>query len=176
MEVLRGVGALPLPDGSSAVTIGFFDGVHRGHQAVLGRTVEVARERNLVPVAVTFDRHPREILTPGTAPKLLTTLDRKASLIEPLGIEALLVLEFTEDFSRWPPEEFVDRVLVDGLAARHVVVGENFTFGFRAAGTVPVLRELGGERGFGVDGVGIFELDGRVVSSTSVPRALTEGH
>src|SRR5437764_13481237 len=155
MEVLRGVGALPLPDGSSAVTIGFFDGVHRGHQAVLGRTVEVARERNLVPVAVTFDRHPREILTPGTAPKLLTTLDRKASLIEPLGVEALLVLEFTEDFSRWPPEEFVDRVLVDGLHAAHVVVGSNFTFGYKALGNIVTLHDLGAARGFTVEGMGL---------------------
>ncbi|MFL5798542.1 MAG: bifunctional riboflavin kinase/FAD synthetase [Actinomycetota bacterium] len=175
MEVVRGIGGLPLDGRPSAVTIGFFDGVHLGHRRVIGRTVEVAGESGLTPVAVTFDRHPREVFSPGREPRLLTTLERKIELVAATGVDALVILEFTDEFSRWPPEEFVDRVLVDGLAARHVVVGENFTFGFRAAGTVPVLRELGGERGFGVDGVGIFELDGRAVSSTSIRQALTEG-
>ena len=103
MDVLQDDVSAPLGLGPTAVTMGFFDGVHLGHQAVIGRTVEVAKERSLRAVAITFDRHPREIITPGQEPKLLTTLERKASLIEALGIESLLVLPFTEEFSHWPP-------------------------------------------------------------------------
>ncbi len=175
MDVVRGIAGLPVGGRPSAVTIGFFDGVHLGHRRVIGRTVEVARERGLEAIAVTFDRHPREVFSPGREPRLLTTLERKIELVAATGVDALVILEFTDEFSRWPGEEFVDRVLADGLGARHVVVGENFTFGFRAAGTVPVLRELGEERGFGVDGIGIVELNGRAVSSTSIRQALTEG-
>jgi riboflavin kinase/FMN adenylyltransferase len=142
---------------------------------VIGRTVDAARDRDLAAVAVTFDRHPREVFSPGREPRLLTTLERKVDLIATTGVDTLVVLEFTDEFSRWTAEEFVDRILVEGLAARHVVVGDNFTFGFRAAGTVPVLRDLGAELGFDVDGVGLMTIGDRVVSSTSIRQSLTEG-
>jgi riboflavin kinase/FMN adenylyltransferase len=174
VDVLQGIGSFR-PDGGSAVTVGFFDGVHVGHQAVIRRTVEAARERRLRPVALTFDRHPREVLTPGDVPQLLTTLRRKADLIETLGVEVLAVMEFDDDVSRWPPERFVDQALVDGLGARHVVVGANFTFGYKAAGTAEVLAELGRNRGFEVESVPLTELDGRAISSTSIRRALAQG-
>ncbi len=175
MDVVRGIGELPLDRGPAAVTIGFFDGVHMGHRDVIGRTVRAARDGGFVSVAVTFDRHPREVFSPGREPRLLTTLERKVELVAETGVDALVVLEFTDEFSRWSPDEFVDRVLVHGLFARRVVVGDNFTFGFRAAGTVPVLRGLGAERGFDVEDAGLLELDGRVVSSTSIREALTLG-
>src|SRR5262249_48165008 len=148
MEVERGVEDLAGGGPASAVTIGFFDGVHRGHRSVIGRTVEVARRRGLEPVAGTVDRHPRGAPPPGTAPLLLTTLDRKADLVAELGIETLVVLEFTEDFSSWPAEEFVERVLARGLSARHVVVGSNFTFGHKAMGNLVTLADLGAVEGF----------------------------
>jgi riboflavin kinase/FMN adenylyltransferase len=157
------------------VTIGFFDGVHLGHRAVVGRAVDVARDRGLRPAAVTFDRHPLATLSPGKVPPLLTTLRRKAGLIEALGVWTLFVLEFTEEVSRWPPEEFVDRVLVGGLGARHVVVGTNFTFGHRAAGNPGVLAELGEGHGFGVEAMALLKVRGRPVSSTSIREALAEG-
>jgi riboflavin kinase / FMN adenylyltransferase len=147
-------------------TVGFFDGVHLGHRAVLDRTVEAARERGVRSVAVTFDRHPREILTPGREPRLLTTVERKASLIEASGIDVLVVLAFTDGFSRVPAEDFVRDVLVRGLHGVHTVVGVNFTFGHRAAGTVERLPEKG---------VPLLELDGRRVSSSSVREALAAG-
>jgi riboflavin kinase/FMN adenylyltransferase len=175
MEVVPGVASLPLDRGPTAVTIGFFDGVHRGHQAVIGRTVEEAQQRGLVPVAVTFDRHPREILTPGKEPAQLTTMERKAELIAALGVDALVVLAFDQDFSRWPPEDFVRRVLVDGLSASHAVVGSNFTFGHKAMGNLAVLSDLGRAFGFSVEGVSLLELDGRAVSSSSVREALSAG-
>jgi riboflavin kinase / FMN adenylyltransferase len=174
MELLHGLRSLPLP-GDHAGTVGFFDGVHRGHQGVIGRVVEVARQRGVRSAVVTFDRHPREILTPGKVPLLLTSLRRKAGLIEEMGIDTLLVLEFTEEFSRWPSETFVKRVLVDGMSLRHASVGTNFTFGHRAAGNLEALGRLGVEKGFTVEGMELLELDGRTVSSTSIRKALGSG-
>lgn len=174
MDLLHGVGSLPLA-GESATTVGFFDGVHRGHQAVIGRVAHVARERGLRSVAVTFDRHPREILTPGNVPLLLTSLRRKAGLIEELGIESLVVLEFTQEFSRWSPEAFVRRVLVDGLRTRYAAVGQNFTFGHRAAGNLQMLAAFGTDLGFEVDGLSLFQIDARPISSTSIREALAAG-
>ena len=157
------------------MTVGFFDGVHLGHRAVLGRTVEAARERGLPSVAVTFDRHPREVLTPGQEPRLLTTVDRKAALIEQTGVDTLLVLEFTEAFSRWPAERFVSDVLVGGLHTGHCVMGANFTFGHKAAGTVELLMERGPALGFTAERVELLEIDGRRVSSSSIRDALSRG-
>ncbi len=175
MDLVQGIEALPLLVEATAVTIGFFDGVHRGHQAVIRRTVDAARPRGVAPVAVTFDRHPREVLTPGEEPPLLTTLERKASLIQGLGVRALVVLEFTEEFSRWSPEEFARRVLVDGLNAVHAVVGSNFTFGHKAVGNLAILSDLGTALGFSVEGVGLLKLNGRPVSSSSIREALAQG-
>jgi riboflavin kinase / FMN adenylyltransferase len=176
MEVVRGHGAVAPHPPSSSVTVGFFDGVHRGHQGVISRTVELARARSLRPVAVTFDRHPRETYASGTAPPLLTTLERKADLIARLGVETLLVLEFTAEVARWPPEAFVRRVLADGLGAAVVVVGRNFTFGDRGLGTVETLEELGRIAGFDVEGVPLLRLDGAPLSSSSIREALANGN
>jgi len=175
MDVVRGIDSLAPRGGPAAVTVGFFDGVHRGHQAVIGRTVEAARGAGLVPVAVTFDRHPREVLTPGEVPALLTTLDRKAALIAALGVEALVVLEFTRELSEWPPEAFVRRVLIEGLRAKHAVVGSNFTFGHQAAGNLVRLAELGAAGGMTTEGVSLLSIDGRRVSSSSIREALAAG-
>jgi len=172
MDVVRGLDALPLPAGPSVVTVGFFDGVHLGHQEVIRRTVEAAMERDARSVAVTFDRHPREILTPGEEPRLLTTVERKAELITACGIDVLVVLEFTKEFSMISAEDFVRDVLVKRLHAVHARVGANFTFGHRAAGTVATLREVGEPLGTTADEVGLFAIDGRVVSSSSIREAL----
>jgi len=175
VELRHGLESLPIGDGATVVTAGFFDGVHLGHQAVFRRTVGVARERELRSVVVTFDRHPRETLTPGREPKLLTTPVGKARLIEAAGVDVLLVLRFDRAFSLLPAEEFVRRVLAEGLHAEHVVVGVNFTFGHEARGTVETLRILGPADGFTAEEVPILELDGRPVSSSSIREALAEG-
>jgi len=174
VEILHGIEALPA-EGDTVVTIGMFDGVHRGHQAVLRRTRSVGIERGLRPVAVTFEPHPREVLTPGSVPGLLTTLEQKARLLEGLRIEQLLVLRFDEELASWPPDEFVDRVLVDGLHAGHVTVGSNFTFGHKAAGDLQMLSELGEARDISVEGVALLHEDGHRISSTSVREALARG-
>jgi riboflavin kinase / FMN adenylyltransferase len=175
MDIVRGLDALPLPIGPSVVTVGFFDGVHLGHREVIRRTVEAARDRDARSVAVTFDRHPREVLTPGEEPRLLTTVERKAELIAACGTDALVVLEFTEEFSKVSAEDFVRDVLVGGLHTVHARVGANFRFGHRAAGTVATLREVGEPLGMTADEVGLFAIAGRVVSSSSIRETLAGG-
>ena len=175
MQVVHGVEALPLADEPSVVTVGFFDGVHLGHRSVLETTVARARDRALRSVGVTFDRHPREILTPGSEPRLLTTVERKADLIGTTGLDVLLVLSFTDAFSRVPAERFVREVLVDGLHARHAAMGENFTFGHKAAGTIETLPAMGAPLGLTAEGVPLLELGGRRVSSSSIRDALAAG-
>lgn len=175
MERRSGLDAIPLEHAATVATVGFFDGVHLGHRKVLAATVAAGQERGVPAVAVTFDRHPREVLTPGREPRLLTTVERKSRLIEETGIDVLLVLEFTEEFSRWPAERFVADVLRDGLHAVHCVMGANFTFGHRARGNVAMLISEGARHGFTAERVDLVELDGRVVSSSSVREALTQG-
>ena len=172
MDRLHGLDALPVDADRTVVTVGFFDGVHLGHRAVLERTAEAARERAVPAVAVTFDRHPREVLAPGSEPRLLTTVDRKARLIEDAGIDVLLVLEFTPEFSRRSADDFIEHVLVGGLHVAYCVMGANFTFGHRAAGNVEMLVERGPVHGFSAERVELLELDGRPVSSSSIREAL----
>jgi riboflavin kinase/FMN adenylyltransferase len=137
--------------------------------------VDAAAERGARSVAVTFDRHPREVLTPGKEPRLLTTVERKAAVIEETGIDVLVVLAFTPAFSRVPAEDFVRDVLVGGLHAVHAVMGANFTFGHMAAGNVETLPALGAPYGLTAEGVSLVEIDGRRVSSSSVRDALSAG-
>ncbi|MGZ8583782.1 MAG: bifunctional riboflavin kinase/FAD synthetase [Actinomycetota bacterium] len=175
MQVVRGFDALPLSEEPSVVTVGFFDGVHLGHRSVVDTTVARARERGMRSIGITFDRHPREVLTPGSEPRLLTTVDRKAALIEESGLDMLLVLEFTPAFSRIVAEDFVRDVLVGGVRARHAAMGTNFTFGFKAAGTVATLPSMGAPLGLTAEGVPLFEVHGQTVSSSSIRDALASG-
>ncbi|MGH3432632.1 MAG: bifunctional riboflavin kinase/FAD synthetase [Thermocrispum sp.] len=148
----RGLGDLPGNWGRCVVTIGVFDGVHRGHQELIRRTVEVARTRGLPSVVLTFDPHPSEVLRPGSHPAQLTTLRRKAELMEELGVDVFCVLPFTLELSRVTAPEFVHELLVDQLHVAVVLVGENFTFGAKAAGNVELLRTLGTRFGYVVHG------------------------
>lgn len=134
------------------MTIGVFDGVHAGHQALIGQAVEMAEHRGVPSVLMTFDPHPSEVVRPGSHPAQLTTLRRRAELVEQLGVDVFCVLPFTVELSRMPPDEFVHEVLVDRLHAAAVVVGENFTFGHKAAGNVDLLRRLGQRFGFVTEG------------------------
>ena len=131
-----GVAALPQDMEPTVVTVGMFDGVHRGHRALLDRVVAEAAGRGLPAAAVTFDRHPLAVLRPGSQPPLLSTLDRKVELLGRAGMDLVLVLSFTEELSQVGAEAFATEVLFDALAARAVVVGENFRFGHKAAGDV----------------------------------------
>ncbi len=147
----RGLSEVPSGWGRCVVTIGVFDGVHRGHAQLIGRAVARARERGVPCVLVTFDPHPAELVRPGSHPAQLTTLARRADLVEALGVDAFCVLPFTRDLAAVPPEDFVHQVLVERLHAADVVVGQNFTFGHKAAGDVDMLARLGTRYGFTVD-------------------------
>src|SRR4051812_3618045 len=156
-----------------------YDGVHRGHQHLIRTTVERARAAGRPALLLTFDPHPSEVVRPGSHPAILTSADRKAELVADLGVEAMCVLPFTQEFSRLTPEEFTHTVLVEHLYAAHVVVGQNFTYGHRAAGTVETLAADGRRFGFGVEGVDLTSVgsapdlsgDGEVTISSTYIRA-----
>jgi riboflavin kinase / FMN adenylyltransferase len=172
---LDGLASLPAGLDGSVVTVGMFDGVHRGHRALLDRVAAEAAERGVPAAAVTFDRHPLAVLRPGSEPPLLTTLDRKVELLGRAGMAVVLVLEFTEELSRVGAEDFATEVLFDGLAARAVVVGENFRFGHKAAGDPALLADLGRPRGIEVVAVPLHADGDQVVSSTRVRAELAAG-
>jgi riboflavin kinase / FMN adenylyltransferase len=173
----RGLEATPGDLGRTVVTVGMYDGVHRGHQALIGAAVDRAREQRRPCLLLTFDPHPAEVVRPGSHPAILTSLDRKAELVAGLGVDAMCVLPFTAEFMRLSPEGFTHTVLVEQLHAAHVVVGQNFTYGHRAAGTVASLTAEGRRFGFGVEGVPLASTsdgtvsDGEVTISSTYVRA-----
>jgi riboflavin kinase/FMN adenylyltransferase len=170
-----GLAAVPPGHGPSVVTVGMFDGVHRGHRALLDRVAAEAAARGLPAGAVTFDRHPLEVLRPDARPPLLTTLDRKVALLGAAGMDFVLVLAFTEELSQVTAEAFAHEVLLDGVGARAIVVGENFRFGHKAAGDPALLAELGRPRGVDVVAVPLHADGGEPVSSTRIRAALAGG-
>ncbi|MEU9823708.1 bifunctional riboflavin kinase/FAD synthetase [Micromonospora chersina] len=175
MQRWRGYEAAPGGWGRSVVTIGVFDGVHKGHQATIGHAVARARELGVKSVVVTFDPHPAEVVRPGSHPAVLTEPARKAELIEALGADVLCVVPFTPEFSRLPAEAFVHDILVEHLHAALVVVGDNFRFGHRAAGDVALLERLGRTFGFGVEGAPLVAEAGTVFSSTYIRSCVDAG-
>jgi riboflavin kinase/FMN adenylyltransferase len=175
MERWRGYQAAPGGWGRSVVTIGVFDGVHRGHQATIGHAVKRAKDLGIQSVVVSFDPHPAEVVRPGSHPAVLTEPGYKAELIEALGVDVLCVQPFTVEFSRLSPEAFVHDVLVEHLHARVVVVGENFRFGHRAAGDVGLLERLGRAFGFAVESAPLVTENGTVFSSTYIRSCVAAG-
>ncbi|WP_337060990.1 bifunctional riboflavin kinase/FAD synthetase [Kineococcus sp. G2] len=164
--------------GPSVLTVGNFDGVHRGHVAVLERVVRAARERGAAAVAVTFDPHPLQVLVPERAPGLLTGLERRLELVAACGLDAVLVLPFTRELASWTPERFVEDVFVRALGAVEVVVGHDVRFGRRNSGDLGTLRELGERHGFevtAVDDLGDGAGHPPRWSSTAVREALAAG-
>lgn len=151
MQRWRGLEQTPGGWGRCVVTIGVFDGVHRGHQQLITHAVQQARRRNVPCVLMTFDPHPSEVVRAGSHPAQLTTLRRRAELVEQLGVDVFCVLPFTREVSRIPAEEFVHAMLVERLHAAEIVVGENFTFGHKAAGNIELLAKLGERFGFEVE-------------------------
>ncbi len=157
MQRWRGLEATPADVGRTVVTIGMYDGVHRGHQKLIGAAVARAQAMGRPSLLLTFDPHPAEVVRPGAHPAILTAMDRKAELVAGLGVDAMCVLPFTEEFMRLAPESFTHTVLVEHLHCAHVVVGENFTYGHKAAGTVATLTAEGRRFGFTVEGVPLAE-------------------
>jgi len=170
-----GLDDVPADWGGSVATIGVFDGVHRGHQRIVERAAEIARSRNLPLVVLTFDPHPDEVIRPGSHPAVLASAHRQAELLAALGADAICTLPFSLEFSRLSPDEFVRVVLSERLHATAVVVGENFSFGYRAAGDVPLLAQLGEKYDFTAEGVPLLVVDGVTISSTYIRERLAAG-
>ena len=159
----------------SVVTIGNFDGVHRGHQVLLRRTVTLASELDARSVAVTFDPHPAALLRPDAVPPRLQTLDDRIDALAASGTDVVVVLPFTRELAARSPASFVAEVLAGQLDAVKVVVGTNFRFGHKAAGDVVTLLELGEEHGFTPEAVTLLEIDDRRISSSAIREHLTDG-
>jgi riboflavin kinase/FMN adenylyltransferase len=165
----------PGPFSRTVVTVGNFDGVHLGHQAILGRVTSRARELGSQPVALTFDPHPVKVLQPRAELPLLTTPGQKFRLLTAAGMEAVVVLPFTQEFAAIPAREFVVRYFVEGLKAREVVVGHDYSFGHKREGNIDLLKALGQTLGFTVQVVWAVEVQGAVVSSSLIRAMLKLG-
>ena len=159
----------------SIVTVGSFDGVHRGHQAVLAEIVRRGRAGGRECVAVTFEPHPLEVVNPPAAPRLLTTLDEKRALLEAAGVSRVAVLEFTRALSQQSPEEFVTALRAE-YRMQELVLGYDHGFGRGRSGDVAVVRALGAAQGFAVDVVDAVRDDGTPISSTLIRTAVAHGH
>jgi len=174
MRTLRSIPAAA--DSAIALTIGNFDGVHLGHQAMLARLRETARSRGLPACAMTFEPHPREFFAPDRAPARLTSLREKLELLASEGMERTYVCRFDYRFAQTPAEDFVERILARGLGAQHLLVGDDFRFGSRRAGDIGVLRAHAARLGYSVEAMSSVTLDGERVSSTAVREALAGGN
>lgn len=161
---------------ASVVTIGVFDGVHRGHQRLINTAVYVAREKKIPSVLMTFDPHPREIFTPGDNPPLLTSSAERELMCAELGIDAVLRIDFRRELAGLSPEEYFTSVLVERLGAKHVIVGQNFTFGSGAAGTAETMVELGKKHGIEITIVELLYDDDERICSTHIREHLHDGN
>jgi len=175
VELIRGIYNLRARHRGCALTIGNFDGVHRGHQAVFAQLAAIAQDKGVAGAALTFEPQPREFFSGENAPARLTRFREKVEALADTRLERVVVESFTQAFSQLSPEAFIKDVLVDALDVRHVVVGEDFHYGHRARGSFMALQEAGQELGFGVSRCVTFELDGRRVSSSWVRDALANG-
>ena len=175
MKTYYGIDILEPPPDGTVITIGTFDGVHLGHRALIARAINEAADRGASSAVVSWDRHPAATLRPDKMPALLCSPERKVELLSERGQDILAVLPFDEELSQWSAERFVEEVLVRGLGARAVVVGENWRFGKGAAGNVQLLTEMGGGLGFDVVGMKLEESGDEPVSSSRIRKLIAEG-
>ena len=176
MLTLTSLSDIPAGHGSTAVTIGKFDCIHLGHQALFTEIVDAATNLNLVPTVVTFDRHPDHLLRPERAKLPILGPGQKTDLISGFGVATMLQLEFNQELADLSPEQFVKQILVEGLDAKLVLVGEGFRFGNQGSGNFGVLKVLGEKYGFEVSEVKRVTVDGEVVSTTLVREQLDLGN
>jgi riboflavin kinase/FMN adenylyltransferase len=175
MEVLHSIPELARLRGPLFLAIGVFDGVHLGHQAVISTSTEHARNANGTPVVVTFDPHPEKILRPERAPHLLTATQHKIALIRELGVAHLLVINFDKEFAATEPEDFVTALVDHSKPLREICVGHEWSFGKNRRGNLDLLKKLGASLNFHVIGISPVKMNGAVVSSTAIRRAVEAG-
>lgn len=176
MRVFRSLESIPADAKGCVVSVGNFDGVHEGHRELFRRNRAIAAGHGWKSAILTFDPHPTRVVAPDRAPRLLTNIDQRLAAIEREGIDEAFVVPFDEKFAKLTPADFVNRVLVDGIGARAVLVGDNFRFGAKQAGNVQTLRSLGKEYGFFLEVVPSFFVRGRMASSTAVRESVLRGN
>lgn len=174
--IVAGLNALPLRDQACVVSIGVFDGVHVGHQALLTKAVKVARSLNVPAVTLTFDPDPEDVLNPSAFPNALMPVEKRCRLIRDLGMDWVVVIRFTEKLAALSAEDFIQRVLVRRLHVKRIVVGSNFRFGAKARGNIRLLKKVGDENGFQVLAVNPIQREGASVSSSRIRRLIHSGH
>ena len=175
METLRSISELSKLPGPLFLAVGVFDGVHLGHQAVISTSAEHARAVNGTAVVVTFDPHPEKILRPQAAPHLLTATPHKIALIRNLGVRHLLIITFNKQFAATEPEDFVHQLVNDSKPLREICVGHEWSFGKNRRGNLELLKKLGAQFDFNVVGISPVTVNGEVVSSTTIRRAVEAG-
>ncbi|HTY87520.1 MAG TPA: bifunctional riboflavin kinase/FAD synthetase [Candidatus Acidoferrum sp.] len=175
MNIIRAANELKSEGRPVCLAIGFFDGVHLGHQQVIRQTIADARQHDAVALVVTFDRHPNSVIAPDRVPPLIYSLSQKLRVIGLLGADALLPIHFDEPFSRQSGEAFIRQLARDFGRIQSLCVGADFVFGHRRSGNVALLNELGDELGFSVHGLAAVALDGQMVSSTRIREAIRTG-
>ena len=176
MEILHSISELRALSGPLFLAIGVFDGVHRGHQAVISTSAEHARAGGGTPVVVTFDPHPAKVLRPDKAPHLITATQHKIELIRALGVAHLLVIHFDREFAATSPEDFVSQLVGNSKPLREICVGHEWSFGKNRAGNLDLLKKLGGQFDFNVVGIPPVSVNGNVVSSTAIREAVEAGN
>jgi riboflavin kinase / FMN adenylyltransferase len=175
MEILRSISELARLNGPLFLAIGVFDGVHRGHQAVISTSADHAKAANGTPVVVTFDPHPEKVLRPQSGPRLLTATPHKIALIRALGVRHLLIMTFDKQFAATEPEDFVEQLATHSKPLREICVGHEWSFGKNRRGNLELLKKLGVKFDFGVIGVPEIKANDEVVSSTGIRQAIEKG-
>jgi len=176
MMVLIGTEEISTIEKYPVVAIGNFDGIHLGHQAILAKTIEHAKAKNGTSVVLTFRPHPSHVISPEKPTLLLTPFEDKMRLLESFGVDMLLLVEFTKEFSHQTPSHFAQEILLEKIGCKEVIVGERFTFGKQRSGTVMDLTKLGEKLGFAVFVQQNFTLNGAIVSSSRIRTLLQEGN
>jgi riboflavin kinase/FMN adenylyltransferase len=175
MKIIHAANELKAEGKKVCLAIGFFDGVHLGHQQIIRQTISDARQHDAVAVVLTFDKHPNSVVAPDKVPPLIYSLPQKLRAIESLGADALLLIQFDKKFSEQTGEEFVRNLARDFGKIHSVCVGADFVFGHKRSGNVTLLKKLGSEIGFQVHGLAAVSLDGQVVSSTRIRETIRAG-
>ncbi len=175
MDVIHAANELKPGSKKVCLAIGFFDGVHLGHQQIIRQTVADARQHDALALVITFDRHPNTVVAPDRVPPLIYSLPKKLRVIESLGADVLLQIHFDEQFSGQTGEAFIRHLARDLGRIQSLCVGADFVFGHRRSGNVALLKRLGGELGFNVHGLAAVALDGQQVSSTRIREAIRAG-
>ncbi|MCJ7552795.1 MAG: riboflavin biosynthesis protein RibF, partial [Ignavibacteriaceae bacterium] len=174
MQIFRNLSDVQF-DKNTVLTLGTFDGIHLGHQQIISAVVDKAKQDGIRSFVLTFDPHPRKVLSKDDKVYLLSSLDEKVKIFEALGVEDLFVVNFTKEFSQLSPEDFIKKYLIDGIGLGEIVIGYDHHFGKGRGGNVDILRSIGKEKNFSTTVIPSYSLEDKIINSTKVRNALMEG-